>query len=65
MVASGCGLAQRKAPEQDDLSEGVRAGRFCKVLSVAVGEASSNYSMIWFLAIHQRLCLVPIADPSF
>ena len=66
-VLKGCcqvGLGHWKAPFGEDLDHQIKTGVGCRVLSIAMDEASPSYSAYWFLAFHEQLCIVAVPDPS-
>ena len=66
-VLKGCcqvGLGHWKAPSGEDLDHQIKTGVGCRVLSIAMDEASPSYSAYWFLAFHEQLCIVAVPDPS-
>jgi hypothetical protein len=66
-VLKGCcqvGLGHWKAPSGEDLDHQINTGVGCRVLSIAMDEASPSYSAYWFLAFHEQLCIVAVPDPS-
>ena len=58
----GFGLSYWREPA--DWKQAVLEGRPSPVLSLAMDEGSTNYSMVWYLTYHHRLLLVPQPDPA-